>query len=135
METKARDIMSKKIQTARDGMTVEEAIKLLVNKKVTGVPVTDYEGIMIGILSEYDILKQLSGSRIESKAFNKPIVYSRHILAVDQDTPLEAVVNEFLDKKVRRLPVTDRKGKLVGIITRRDLMRVYYYRSRLGSHE
>ena len=48
--------MSSKLIVAKEGMNIEDAVKLLVNNKVTGLPVVDESGKMVGILSEYDII-------------------------------------------------------------------------------
>ena len=131
-ETTAKEIMTRDLIRATEDMTIEEALKVLINHKVTGLPVVDKKGKMKGVISEYDILTQISGSKKKNaKIFQDKISYSKQIDAISEDTPLSKIVAEFIDTKYRRLPVIDRKGNLVGIITRRDLMRVYYYRARL----
>lgn len=131
-ETTAKEIMTRDLIRATEDMTIEEALKVLINHKVTGLPVVDAKGKMKGVISEYDILNQISGSKKKSaKIFQDKIEYSKKIEAIPEDTPLSEIVAGFIDTKYRRLPVVDRKGNLVGIITRRDLMRVYYYRARL----
>jgi len=131
-ETTAKEIMTRDLIRATEDMTIEEALKVLINHKVTGLPVVDHKGKMKGVISEYDILSQISGSKKKnSKIFQDKISYSKKIDAITEDTPLSKIVTEFIDSKFRRLPVVDRKGNLVGIITRRDLMRVFYYRARL----
>ncbi|MBC7386075.1 MAG: CBS domain-containing protein [Cryobacterium sp.] len=132
-ETTAKEIMTRDLVRATDGMTIEEALKVLINHRVTGLPVVDENGKMTGVISEYDILSQISKSKKNrGEVFQDLIVYSRKVDAISEDTPLSKIVNEFLDTKFRRLPVVDKDGSLVGIITRRDLMKVYYYRSRLA---
>lgn len=124
--------MTRDLIRATDDMTIEEALKVLINYRITGLPVVDKKGKMMGILSEYDILSQISiGKKKSANIFQDRIVYSKTIDAIGEDTPLSKIVAEFIGTKYRRLPVVDRKGILVGIITRRDLMKVYYYRSRL----
>lgn len=131
-ETLAKEIMTRDLIQATEEMTIEEALKVLINYRITGLPVVDKKGKMKGILSEYDILNQISGTKKKkSSIFQDRIVYSKKIDAIDENTPLSKIVAEFIGTKYRRLPVVDKKGILVGIITRRDLMRVYYYRSRL----
>lgn len=131
-ETTAKEIMTRDLIRATDDMTIEEALKTLINYKVTGLPVVDAKGKMKGVISEYDILNQISASnKKKAKVFQEKIEYSKKIEAISEDTPLSEIVAGFIDTKYRRLPVVDRRGNLVGIITRRDLMRVYYYRARL----
>ena len=132
-ETTAKEIMTCDLIRATEDMTIEEALKVLINHRITGLPVVDKKGKMMGVISEYDILTQISGSKKkQGKIFQDKIVFSRTVDAISENTPLSKIVAEFIDTKYRRLPVVDAKGKLVGIITRRDLMKVYYYRSRLA---
>lgn len=134
METTAKDIMSTDIMSATENMTIEEALKILVNYKITGLPVVDKSGKMKGVLSEYDILKQLSKDKqLSEKCFQKKITYSKKVDAIKETLKLSKIMKEFVDTKYRRLPVINEEGILVGIITRRDLMRVFYYRSKIKS--
>lgn len=132
-ETTAKEIMSTELIHATEDMTLEEALKVLVNHRITGLPVVDRQGRMKGVLSEYDILTQISrAKRMKADTFQQKITFSKKVDAIRETTPLKRIVKEFIDTKYRRLPVVDKKGKLVGIITRRDLMRVFYYRARLS---
>ncbi len=132
-ETTAKEIMSRDLVNATDDMTIEDALKVLINYRITGLPVVDKKGKMMGVLSEYDILNQISKSKFSNaKVFQQLIKYSKNVDAISEDTPLSKIVNEFIETKYRRLPVINKAGKLVGIITRRDLMKVYYYRARLA---
>lgn len=132
MDTPASEIMSRDPLTAQEGMAIEEALKLLLNTKITGMPVVDAKGKMIGIISEYDILAQISKSKhLKPEVFRKPITFSKTTDSVKATAPLSEIIERFITSKYRRLPVVDSSGKLVGIITRRDLMRVFYYRSKL----
>lgn len=132
-ETTAKEIMTKDIIRATEDMTVEEALKALINYRITGLPVVDGKGKMTGVISEFDILQHIANSKTKknSKVFQEKIEYSKKVDAIPESTPLSKIVKEFIDSKYRRLPVIDGKGTLVGIITRRDLMKVFYYRARL----
>ena len=132
MDTKAADIMSTEVITAHEDMTLEDVLKLLINGRITGLPVVDAKGRMRGILSDMDILNQITKAKsLKPDAFQKPIMYSTKVLTVRENTPLPEILDKFQKTKYRRLPVVNAKGKLVGIITRRDLMRLFYYRARL----
>lgn len=133
MKTTARDIMSSKLIVAREGMNVEDALKLLVNNKITGLPVVNGQGQMVGILSEYDIIVRVGkAKRIDPESFRGEIPYTKQVEAVNEDTPLEAILERFISAKCRRLPVLDGSGRLVGIISRRDVMKVLYYRAKVN---
>jgi CBS-domain-containing membrane protein len=132
-ETTAKEIMTRDLVRATEDMTVEEALKALINHRITGLPVVDKKGKMMGVLSEFDVLRQLAKTRAKSQdVFQEKIDFTTSVESIQDDTPLSQIVKGFIDTKYRRLPVVDKAGKLVGIITRRDLMRVYYYRARLA---
>ena len=132
MSTIAADIMSTELILLRNTSTIEEAIRILINNRITGLPVVDRENRMVGILSEYDILNQLNKHKnLKPEYFREPIQYSKNALSVTTTSHLDEIVQLFIDKKVRRLPVVDKDKLLKGIITRRDLMRVFYYRAQL----
>jgi CBS-domain-containing membrane protein len=132
-ETTAKEIMTRDLLRATDDMTIEEALKVLINHRITGLPVVDKKGKMKGVISEYDILSQISASKkTDPSIFQAKIIYSKIVESILDDTPLSKIVSNFINTKFRRLPVVDKKGNLVGIITRRDLMKMYYYRARLA---
>ena len=133
MKTTAKDIMSSRLIVAREGMNIEDALKLLVNNKVTGLPVVDIEGKIVGILSEYDIIARVGKEKdIDSEIFRDAIPYSKNVESVEEDTPLTEILERFIQLKCRRLPVLDKSRRLVGIISRRDVMKVLYYRAKVS---
>jgi CBS domain-containing protein len=129
-QTTAKDIMTADPITIREGDTIEQALKVLVNQRVTGLPVVDKKGKMVGVISEYDIIQQLSKhDQIKPSVFREKAMFSEKPFGLPESTPLKEIVKHFLDQKFRRIPIVDKNGKLKGIITRRDLMRVYFYRA------
>jgi CBS domain-containing protein len=132
MKTLAQDIMSTEIISVREGTTIEEALKLLVNSRITGLPVTNKEGTMVGVFSDYDVITQISESGLpKAETFRQPIKYSTEVKSVTEKTTLEEILKLFISSRFRRLPVINSESKLVGIITRRDLMKLFYYRMTL----
>jgi len=131
--TIAKEVMEKEVLSAADNLSLEEALKLLVNNQITGLPVVDAKGKMVGVLSEYDIISQLAERvDLDPSVFDEPIQFTKEVTSVKESTALEEILKLFVDKKIRRLPVTSDEGKLVGIITRRDIMRLYYYRAKFA---
>ena len=131
MNTVAKDIMTTELIYGTPDMTLEDAIKVLFNRKITGVPVVDQNGKMIGVLSEFDIIQSIDDSS-KGKPLNlkQKIRFRAKVTTVDEDTPLDEILRLFVEKQVRRLPVLNGKRQLVGIISRRDIMRVLFYRSK-----
>ena len=133
MNTTAKEIMSTELMHATEGMTIEDALKVLINSRITGLPVVDKKGKLIGVMSEYDILVHISKAKsMKPEVFQETITFSPTADSIGEDTPITEIMKQFIDLKFRRLPVVNSSGKLVGIITRRDLMRVFYYRARLS---
>lgn len=129
--------------------TVDEALEALVEHRITGFPVIDDNWILVGLVSDYDLLAldSISGSaqtdtsmfpEVDStwKAFNEVQkllsktnghvvgdVMTPAPLVVRESTNLEDAARLLLKTKYRRLPVVDGDGKLVGIITRGNVVR------------
>lgn len=130
--TQAKDIMSSKLIVAKEGMNLEDAMKLLVNNKITGLPVVDGQGKMVGILSEYDIISSVAKEKtLLPEIFRNRIDYSHKVESVQDDTPLGEILDRFIKLKCRRLPVLDKSDRLVGIISRRDVMKVLFYKAKV----
>ncbi|KAG0569301.1 hypothetical protein M758_6G076900 [Ceratodon purpureus] len=129
--------------------TIDEALEVLVTWRITGMPVTDDSGALVGVVSDYDLLAldSISGQRQPEtslfpeagrtwKAFKeiqklliktngKTVgdVMTPSPLVVREDTNLEDAARVLLDTKFRRLPVVNDNGKLVGLLTRGNVVR------------
>jgi CBS domain-containing protein len=117
---KARDVMNTNLVTIRTDSSVEEAIRCLLEHRVTGVPVVDQQGRLAGIVSEYQLLEAIY--RPEVKQEQVCDLMTRDVITVTEDAPLSEVANMLLLHRIRRAPVV-RGGAVVGIVTRRDLLR------------
>jgi CBS domain-containing protein len=141
---KVRDVMTTDVRTVTPGMSLKEAAETLVEAGISGVPVVDAEGGVLGVLSEGDLLfkertpeerpgamiawlfdpLQLDeyrkhAARVVGEAMTAPA------LTIAPERPLSAAASFMLDRGVNRLPVVDATGKLVGIVTRADLVRAF----------
>lgn len=129
--TYAKDFMTTELIVATPTMTIEEAIKLLVNNRITGMPVVNKRQQLVGVVSEYDIIRAIDSFDAHKPLdLSRTIKYSKRVSSITADTSLPSILKYFAEKKVRRLPVVNSHGKLVGIITRRDIMRILFYRSK-----
>ena len=123
--------MTTELILAHENMSIGEAIKSLVNNRITGMPVVDQNRHLIGIVSEYDIIKSVDRSDTTKPVdLEQSILFTSKVTSVIEDTPFEDILKLFIEKKVRRLPVLNSKQELIGIITRRDIMRILFYRSK-----
>jgi CBS domain-containing protein len=122
----ARDVMTRKLVTLRPDSSITEAIGVLLRRDVSGVPVVDADGTLVGILSERDCLRVLAvgeydaadEDRLRSVAeFMTPPIYT-----VTPEVGLYSLADFFLTHHQRRLPVVE-EGRLVGLVSRRDALR------------
>lgn len=112
-------------------MTLEEAITALVNNRITGMPVVDEHRHIVGVVSEYDIIKSMESIDESPKIdLNQKIRYTSKATTVNEDAPLQEIFKVFLEKRIRRVPVLNKKNEMIGIVTRRDVMRIMFYRSK-----
>lgn len=132
MDTLAKDIMTTQLLVGHPAMTLEQAIQVLFNGKITGFPIVDQRKRLIGVLSELDVIKLVEkGGKKGTVDLKQTVRFTKKVTVVKDETPLQEILKLFIDKRVRRLPVINSKKELVGIISRRDIMRVLYYRSKV----
>ncbi|KAL6640072.1 hypothetical protein ACP70R_022382 [Stipagrostis hirtigluma subsp. patula] len=145
------DFMTKReeLHVVKPTTSVDEALEMLVEHRITGFPVIDSDWNLVGVVSDYDLLAldSISGTglaeadifpevdstwktfyeiqKLLSKTNGKVIgdVMTTAPLVVRETTNLEDATRLLLDTKYRRLPVVDSSGKLVGIITRGNVVR------------
>jgi CBS-domain-containing membrane protein len=140
---KAQDIMTREVATARPETSVREIAGLMMEKNLSGVPVVTDDGVIVGIVSEGDLLHRAevgterkhkwwfrffadsdAAAREYAKAHGLSArdVMSRYVISVGDDADLRDVADILDSHRIRRVPVLH-DGRLVGIISRRDLVR------------
>lgn len=123
MKTKAKDLMTRPVMSARRNASARDIALQLLNGFYSGMPVTDDDGKVIGMVTEFDILNHLHKGK-ELTKINAGDIMVKNVLTVDVNTPVEEVMKVMLDKDVIRLPVTE-KERLVGVIARCDILKSY----------
>jgi CBS domain-containing protein len=137
---KVRDLMSTDVVVVRPDAGVRDVAALLRDRGVSGVPVVDDDGHVLGVVSQADILARIAGpaatrligsilldvERIEPKRTARTAgeAMSAPASVIQEDCPLGEAAERMVRDGVKRLPVV-RAGKLVGIVTRSDLMRAF----------
>jgi len=116
MAVVAKEIMTKRVVTVCPETKVSELAKLLAEKKISGAPVVDEKKCVVGIATEADILARKRGQNTVKA------IMSTDVTSVCEETPLEEIASLLAGKKIKRVPVL-RKGKLVGIVSRADVVR------------
>jgi predicted transcriptional regulator len=110
----AREAMTPDPVTAPPTLPVREAADLLVFHRISGLPVLDGAGQLVGVVTEHDIIGK-TGETVAD-------IMTRDVIAVDAETRLEDVAATMTRERINRLPVLQ-DGRLVGIITRADVVR------------
>lgn len=119
----ARDYMTRDLVTFTPDMEVMSAIHMLISHRVSGAPVLDAEGHIIGVLSEKDCLKVAILAGMEGVAGGTVQEFMSHAIeSVDVSCTLMEIASRFLDASFKRFPVVE-KGQLVGQISRSDILR------------
>jgi len=115
-----RDIMTKDIITVGRHTPIYEAMELMANHDISGLPVVEEDMTLIGVLSEKDVIRLLGTEEGEQERTVNEFM-TQPALFFDEDESLLDIC-DFLKKNVfRRVPITS-KGKLVGIISIRDVI-------------
>jgi len=116
------DIMSRKLITFQVDTNVLSAIDSLLKYNISGAPVLDENGNLVGILSEIDTMATLIQSSYHGEGGGKVKDYmSTNVVTVNPEMGIVDLAEYFLKKHFRRLPVMDR-GKLVGLVSRKDVL-------------
>lgn len=117
------DIMTKKLITFTLDTQVLSAIDQLISKKISGAPVVDKDGNLLGMLSEIDCMQTFMQSTYHNEMGGLVKDYmSDKVSFIPSTMGIMDVAEYFLETHFRRLPVVD-NGKLVGQVSRRDVLR------------
>ncbi len=143
---KAKDIMTSDVITVNPATTIDELARLLIDNKISGVPVLDDSGDLIGIVTENDLISQNKRLHIPTivrlfdafimlenpgkieKEFRKMSastvndICSKDVITVTEDTLLEDIATIMSEKNVHLLPVVEGK-KIKGIIGKIDMIK------------
>lgn len=147
METMA-EIMTRAVVTISEDATLREAAALLSEKRISGAPVVDAQGALVGILSESDLLNEarkrsalprtaafgifVASEEVLQRLYHDGAdlcvrsVMSTNLITATEETTVKEATRTMVGKKINRLPILDPKGKVVGIVTREDLLKAVF---------
>jgi len=142
----AADVMTRSVITIDPDCSVAEAAKRMIDTRISGMPVVDAQGNMVGLISESDLLHRtemgterrqrrswwlaliagptnVADDYVKSHGHKVSDVMTESVVTVGPDISLDEIVRTLERRHIKRLPVLD-NGKLVGIVTRANLLHV-----------
>jgi len=145
MQTVAQ-VMTRNVITVTPETPINEVARLLVEHGVSGLPVVDADGVVVGVISEGDLLVKEAGyptasrrplarlfgagreareqaAKVEAQTAGEAM--TSPALTIDEFRAIRAAAEVMTSSKVNRLPIVDADGKLLGIVTRADLIRSF----------
>lgn len=135
---KARDVMTREVISVDINDSVTEAARILGEHGISGVPVVESGGRVVGVLSEKDFLRHMGSQdkmafvaeclreegEVDVSVREKTAgdIMVSPAITVDEETPIVEIAAIFRDKKINRVPVLNKKGELKGIVSRADII-------------
>ncbi len=118
----ARDYMATHLVTFSPEMDIYEAAAVLLENRISGAPVVDSHGKLLGLLSEQDCLREILAKGMHDMPPGKVADYmSTDIVTINPDMSIFKIAEMFVQHRFRRFPVVEH-GRLVGQISKRDLL-------------
>lgn len=108
--------------TLTNGQTIGEALIIMKENKIGGIPIVDNNRTLIGILTNRD----LRFETVMSKSVDE-VMTSTDLITAPEGTTLKQAESILQENKIEKLPVVDKEGKLSGLITYKDILRVINY--------
>ena len=127
----AKTIMKRDVISVHPETPLDKVIDILIQHNITGIPVLNEDSSIAGIVTEKDILSFLLDKNILDLTNNRLLcettvyhIMTSQVVAFDEDTPITEICEALTNRNFRRVPITDKNGKLVGIISRKDIIAV-----------
>jgi CBS domain-containing protein len=121
----AKDIMTSDVIAVNPTATVRDLAKTLIKNQISGAPVIDRRGKILGVVSEADIVAK-KGKDVRS-------IMSKKVIGVSENTEVEEIAKLMATHKISRVPVL-RDGKLAGIISRADIVNAIAMGKHIAMH-
>jgi len=106
--------------TLLENATIGDAMRLMRENKIGGIPIIDKSGKLVGILTNRDLRFEDDGNRKVSEVMTK-----EKLITAPEGTDLKKAETILRNYKIEKLPVVDKSGKLIGLITYRDILQLY----------
>jgi len=116
----AKEVMSTGVISVRDDDDIYAAIRLMAANEITGLPVVDAGGNLVGVITEKDVLALLY--TMQDRPGMVRDFMTPEVVCFDRESDLAEIAETLRTSNFRRVPILD-QGRLVGIISRRDIIR------------
>lgn len=140
---KIKDIMTKDVLTLSPDISAKEAMDILFKEKISGLPVIDKDGKLVGMFTEKDVIRYLLPVYVEQvgkfvyqedpkacktklaelKNIKVSKLMRKEVIATTEDTHLFEAARIIMVNKARRLPVIDKENRVIGIVARCDVLK------------
>ena len=148
------DIMNTSVKSATADTSIKHIASIMCFNKISGVPVIDSDNKLIGVLSEKDILRNMfpdiktvmeQGGTPDFEAIEQDYkdllhrkvgdIMTQTVASVNPDMPLLKAASLMCSKQIRRIPVTDKTGRLLGIVSIGDVHKAIFQENLLKDHK
>jgi len=141
----ARDVMISPVITIRKSATVREVARILLEKRISAVPVVDNIGKLVGMITESDLMRRaeagterpyswwvhflagdatVAADYVKSHATRVEDVMTSDVVTATPETSLHEIASLFEEHRIKRVPIVNEDGDLVGIVSRANLIQV-----------
>ena len=141
----ARDVMISPVITIRKNATVREVARILLEKRISAVPVVDNIGKLVGMITEGDLMRRaeagterpyswwvhflagdatVAADYVKSHAARVEDVMTSDVVTATPEMPLHEIASLFEEHRIKRVPIVNEDGNLVGIVSRANLIQV-----------
>ena len=118
---KVEDVMTKNVITVKQDTPIYEAMAVMRTNDITGMPVIDNDMNLVGVITEKDVLRLFCCDEDDNNTTVSSFM-TRPAVSYRGDESLQSVCDFMIVNYFRRVPVVSKKGKLVGIISRPDII-------------
>ena len=119
----AAEIMTTDLVTILPDASVQEATEILLDKQISGLPVVDRTGRLVGVITEFALLAMVYDREVQHHSVSRHMTHE--VISVDVNDPISRIADLCIVHRVRRLPVM-KGGQLVGLIARRDVLKALF---------
>ncbi|WP_340384023.1 CBS domain-containing protein [Streptomyces sp. SS7] len=119
------EVMTREVVRARRGTPFKDVVRLLDRHRISGVPVVDEDDKVIGVISGTDLIRRPAGRSADGRDLTARELMSTPAITVHPEQRIADAARVMERRGVERLPVVDEEDRLIGIATRRDLLRVF----------